>query len=42
MRALIKHILPGTALAAALAMTFIGYLQPSFIVDLANRFILCF
>jgi len=27
--------------AAVLAMAFYGYLQPSFILDLANRLILC-
>ncbi len=31
-----------TALAAAvLLLTFFAYLQPSFVLDLANRFILC-
>lgn len=28
--------------AAVLAIAFAGYLQPSFIVDLANRIYLCF
>jgi len=42
MRSLIMRFLSAAALAAALAIAFIGYLQPSFIVDLANRFILCF
>lgn len=28
-------------LAAVLAAAFMAYLQPSFIVDLANRFVLC-
>ncbi len=42
MHPLIKRILLGAALAAVLALAFIGYLRPSFIVDLANRFILCF
>jgi len=38
----IKRILFGAAFIGALALAFIGYLQPSFIVDLANRIILCF
>ncbi|MDB5798272.1 MAG: hypothetical protein JWP36_2174 [Paucimonas sp.] len=29
-------------LAAVLALAFVGYLQPGFIVDLANRFVMCF
>jgi hypothetical protein len=29
-------------LAAVLAATFLAYLRPAFIVDLANRIILCF
>jgi hypothetical protein len=41
MREPIKRTLLVAALAAALTIAFIGYLQPSFIVDLANRFILC-
>ncbi|MDB5842020.1 MAG: hypothetical protein JWQ23_3972 [Herminiimonas sp.] len=35
-------IAAGAALPALLALAFMAYLQPSFIVDLANRFILCF
>lgn len=42
MDARIKRWLLGTALAAVLAAAFMAYLRPSFIVDLANRFILCF
>lgn len=34
--------LGGAALAAVLALAFMAYLRPSFVVDLANRFILCF
>ena len=32
----------GAALATVLALAFMAYLRPSFVVDLANRFILCF
>jgi hypothetical protein len=39
---LIKRLLFGAALAAVLTLTFIAYLRPSFIIDLANRIILCF
>jgi hypothetical protein len=42
MRDRIKRLLLGTALAAVLAFAFIGYLRPSFIVDIANRIVLCF
>ncbi len=42
MIALLKRILPGAALVAALALAFIGYLRPAFMIDLANRIILCF
>lgn len=38
----LKRLLAGIALAAVLAIAFIGYLQPAFIVDLANRIALCF
>jgi hypothetical protein len=34
-------ILLTVALAAVLALAFLAYLQPSFVLDLANRFILC-
>ena len=30
------------AIAAVLALVFAGYLQPDFVVDLANRIYLCF
>jgi hypothetical protein len=42
MSSLIKRILFGAALAAVLALAFAGYLHPSFVIDLANRFMLCF
>ena len=42
MREQLKRLLLGTALVAVLALAFVGYLRPSFIVDLANRIILCF
>jgi len=37
----LKRFLLGLAFAAVLALAFLAYLRPSFIVDLANRFILC-
>jgi hypothetical protein len=42
MRPAIKRFLLYAVLAAVLAAAFMAYLQPSFIVDLANRIILCF
>jgi hypothetical protein len=42
MREQLKRLLLGAALIAVLALAFVGYLRPSFIVDLANRIILCF
>lgn len=39
---LLARLLFGIALAAVLALGFVGYLHPSFIVDLANRIVLCF
>ncbi|HJW56548.1 MAG TPA: hypothetical protein VJ577_14865 [Burkholderiaceae bacterium] len=41
MSPLIKRILLRIALFVVLALAFMAYLQPSFIVDLANRFVLC-
>lgn len=38
----IKRWLVGAALATVLTLTFMAYLQPSFVVDLANRIIMCF
>lgn len=32
----------GLVLAVVLALTFLAYLQPAFILDLANRIYLCF
>ena len=29
------------ALGALLALAFLAYLQPAFVLDLANRFVLC-
>ena len=42
MRERLKQISFGTALAAVLALAFVGYLRPAFIVDLANRIVMCF
>lgn len=42
MRSRIKRLLIGAAFAAVLALAFVSYLRPSFVVDLANRIILCF
>jgi hypothetical protein len=42
MNAWFKRLLLGAALAAVLALAFIAYLRPSFVVDLANRIYLCF
>lgn len=38
----IKQLLFGAALIAVLALAFAGYLRPAFMLDLANRIILCF
>jgi hypothetical protein len=42
MRPAVKRFLLYIALAALLAAAFMAYLQPSFIVDIANRVLLCF
>jgi hypothetical protein len=42
LHARIKRWLLGTAFAVVLAAAFMAYLQPSFIVDIANRIIMCF
>jgi hypothetical protein len=42
MRDRLLRLLLGAALIAVLALAFVGYLRPSFIVDLANRIVLCF
>ena len=39
---LFVRLLAGTVFAAVLATAFLAYLQPSFVVDLANRIVLCF
>ncbi len=39
---LAKRLLMWTAVAAVLAAVFMAYLQPSMVVDLANRFWSCF
>lgn len=41
MRELLKRLLIGAAVAAALALGFLAYLRPSFVVDLANQILLC-
>ena len=38
----VVRALLGTAAAGMLVAVFLAYLRPDFIVDLANRFILCF
>lgn len=42
MRERLVRVVLGVALIAALALAFVGYLRPSFVVDLANRIVLCF
>lgn len=42
MRERLKKLLLGAAIVAALGLSFAAYLRPSFVVDLANRIILCF
>jgi hypothetical protein len=37
----LTKLLLGALLAAVLALAFLAYLQPAFVLDLANRFILC-
>jgi hypothetical protein len=41
MYAWIRRLLLACAFIVALALAFAGYLRPAFVVDLANRFILC-
>lgn len=38
---LLAKLLLSALLAAVLALAFLAYLQPAFVLDLANRFILC-
>ena len=42
MRTVIKHLLLGTAFITVLVLAFMAYLRPGFVVDLANRIVLCF
>lgn len=42
MREGLKRLLIGAAAAAVLGLVFVAYLRPSFVVDLANRIVLCF
>lgn len=37
----IQQILGGILLAAVLTASFLAYFQPSFVLDLANRLIMC-
>ncbi len=37
----LRRVLLAALAAAVLLLTFVAYLQPSFVLDLANRFILC-
>jgi hypothetical protein len=37
----IKRLLIGAAFGALLAFVFLSYLRPAFVLDLANRIILC-
>jgi hypothetical protein len=39
---LLRRLLLGAAFTAVLALAFAAYLQPDFVVDLANRISLCF
>ena len=41
MPALVKRLLWYAVMAASLALPFAAYLQPQFMVDLANRIMLC-
>jgi hypothetical protein len=42
LHARIKRWLFGAALTTVLTIAFMAYLRPSFVVDLANRIIMCF
>jgi hypothetical protein len=42
MKARLIRIAAWTAGIAVLAIAFLGYLQPAFMLDLANRIYLCF
>jgi hypothetical protein len=39
---MMRHWLLRAAMAAVLALVFLAYLRPDFVVDLANRIYLCF
>ncbi len=41
MRVLVKRLLWYAAMTIVLALSFAAYLQPQFMVDLANRIMLC-
>jgi hypothetical protein len=36
-----KRLLLGAAFGALLALVFLSYLRPGFVLDLANRIVLC-
>lgn len=36
------RLLTGIAIAAVLGAIFLAYLRPAFVLDLANRIVLCF
>lgn len=38
----LQKLLLGIALATVLIASFLGYLRPAFVLDLANRLIMCF
>lgn len=38
----VQRLVFGATLGAVLALAFLAYLQPSFVLDLANRIIMCF
>lgn len=42
MHARLKRLLLGAALIAVLVLSFLAYLHPAFVFDLANRILLCF
>jgi len=42
MRDRLKRLLFAALLAAVLALVFVAYLRPAFVLDLANRIVLCF
>ena len=42
MRDRLKRLLTAALVAAVLALVFVAYLRPAFVLDLANRIVLCF